>query len=316
MPDRIAQQLTLKQLRLIVAIAEHRQLSLAAASLSLSQPAASRSLAEIEQLCDGALFERHVRGMQLTAIGEILTRRARNALAETEAAGAEIEQFRFGRGGNVRIGAVTGAALAYAVPAVQSLSELAPRVAVHLEVATSRDLVRDLLALRLDLALARIPPDVDPAEFDVLPGALEEIDIIVGAENLDAYGSGSVSLADLARRNWIMQTAGAPIRQAIEAALIVRGVTISGRVTQTSSLLATLALLREPDAVAPVSREVANLLTGFSGSSIVHVVELRERVVVAPYSLLSLRGRELPPAALRCKELISTMLLSHSEPKQ
>ena len=49
MSQKLAQRLTFKHLRLIAAIAEHRQLSLAAQVLALTQPAASRTLGEIEQ---------------------------------------------------------------------------------------------------------------------------------------------------------------------------------------------------------------------------------------------------------------------------
>jgi DNA-binding transcriptional LysR family regulator len=93
MPDSLVQQLTLRHLRLVVAIAEHRQLSLAAASLALTQPAASRSLADIERLCGDAIFERHVRGMTLTPLGELLARRARNVLEEVREAGSEVARF-------------------------------------------------------------------------------------------------------------------------------------------------------------------------------------------------------------------------------
>ena len=58
----LASRLTLKHLRLIAAVAEHRQLSLAAHALTLTQPAASRLLAEIEVLVGAPLFERHPRG--------------------------------------------------------------------------------------------------------------------------------------------------------------------------------------------------------------------------------------------------------------
>ena len=82
MSNSLAQRLTLKHLRLIAAIAEHQQLSLAAQALALTQPSASRSLGEIERLCGDAIFERRVRGMTLTPLGELMARRARNVLEE------------------------------------------------------------------------------------------------------------------------------------------------------------------------------------------------------------------------------------------
>ncbi len=126
MPHKLAQRLTVKHLRLIAAIAEHRQLSLAAQALALTQPAASRTLGEIEQLCGDALFERHPRGMTLTPMGELMARRARNVLEEVAEAADEVDRWRSGRGGTVRIGAVTGGAVGYIVPVIRRSSKSPP----------------------------------------------------------------------------------------------------------------------------------------------------------------------------------------------
>ncbi len=81
------QQLNLKHLRLIAAIAEHQQLSIAAQALAVTQPAASRTLAEAEARVGVPLFERHAKGMLPTDAGEGLARRARNILDEFERRG-------------------------------------------------------------------------------------------------------------------------------------------------------------------------------------------------------------------------------------
>ena len=99
MGQSLASRLTLKHLRLIAAVAEHRQLSLAAHALSLTQPAASRLLAEIEALVGAPLFERHPRGMEPTPMGAGLAQRARTIIEALADAADEAEQLRFGRGG-------------------------------------------------------------------------------------------------------------------------------------------------------------------------------------------------------------------------
>ena len=210
-PTPLAQRITLKHLRLIAAIAEHRQLSLAAQALSLTQPAASRSLGEIEQLCGAAIFERHARGMTLTPAGELLARRARNVLEEIGEASAEVARYRDGRGGMVRIGAVTGGAIGTIVPVVQRLRPCAPEAEIHVEVAMSRELVRDLLALRLDFVLARLPPEAQAPEFEVVRASHELVDIVVGAGHPLA-GRRAVGLTELLDCDWVMQSSGAPIR--------------------------------------------------------------------------------------------------------
>ena len=109
--QRAFERLQLRHFRLIHAIAELGQLSHAADRLAITQPAASRVLAEIERLVGQRVFERHPKGMKPTAIGEVMARHAGVLLSGLEQAAGEMEAFRRGRSGTVRVGAVTGAAV-------------------------------------------------------------------------------------------------------------------------------------------------------------------------------------------------------------
>jgi len=69
-------------LRTFVTIAECRNLTRAAALLNLTQSAVSVQLRKLEEGLNATLFERHARGMTLTARGETLLPAARRTLAE------------------------------------------------------------------------------------------------------------------------------------------------------------------------------------------------------------------------------------------
>ena len=171
----------------------------------------------------------------------------------------------------------------------------------------SRELIRELEAMRLDFVLARLPPDSDPVAFDVVPASDEQIDLLVGADSPFASRR-TLRLTELLNLNWVMQARGAPIRMAIEDKFLASGARLPARVTNTSSLLVTLAMLEAPDTVAPVSREVAGLLAGAGPHPGVARLPLEERIVVAPYLLISTRGRRLSPLAQRCRDMVAGML--------
>ena len=80
----------LKQLRALVAVAETKSVTRAAALLNRVQPAISRQLQLLEQDMQVELFERGRHGMTLTREGEILVDYARRALNELDRARAEI----------------------------------------------------------------------------------------------------------------------------------------------------------------------------------------------------------------------------------
>jgi DNA-binding transcriptional LysR family regulator len=301
----IASQLHLKHLRLIAAIAQHRQVSLAADALGMTQPAASRTLAEAEARVGVPLFERHPRGMLLTDAGEGLARRARNILDELNDAADEVERLRLGRGGIVRIGAVTGAAVGYVVPAIRALKIQSPEAEVHVDVAISEELISGLLALRHDMILGRVPLRMAPAGLSMQRARGERVQIVASADHA-AAGQDAVSLVDLVGAEWVMQGPGAPIRRAVEEAFLNLGAPLPGNVTNTTSLLMALAQLRSPAVVTPVSQEVAHLLT--AGRSDLVILPVREPILVAPYSLITLRDRRLSPVAVRCHALLSSLV--------
>ena len=305
MAHSLATRLTLKHLRLIAAVAEHRQLSLAAHALSVTQPAASRTLAEIEQLIGAPLFDRHARGMDPTALGAGLALRARTIIEALADAAEEAEQLRFGRGGVVRIGAVTGATVGIVVPVIRRLKALAPDAEVHVQVGMSEDLINDLMALRLDMVLGRLPTSARPADFELIPAAGEQVQVIANTAHPLAAAD-RVSIGDLSQVPWVMQGPGAPVRRAVEEAFLHVGATLPRDITNTSSLLVVLAMLRDGACVTPLSQEVADLLTTLQPDLV--TLALRQTIAVAPYALVTLQGRRLTPVAARCHGLLAEAL--------
>src|ERR1700712_3870748 len=86
----IRARLKLRPLQLLAALDDQRNLARAAATLSVTQPAASKLLAEIETMLGTILFDRLPRGMEPNLYGEVLVRRARSVLIELEAAAKEL----------------------------------------------------------------------------------------------------------------------------------------------------------------------------------------------------------------------------------
>ena len=108
--------LKLSHLRLMAALAETGQLGLAADRMGITQPAASRLLAEVEQIAKVQVHERTGRGIALTAPGQVLARRAHRVMMEMRDAAREMAELAGGGSGVVRIGAVTAPALTWCCP--------------------------------------------------------------------------------------------------------------------------------------------------------------------------------------------------------
>jgi DNA-binding transcriptional LysR family regulator len=273
--------LKLSQLRLVAAIARQGQLGLAAADCAMTQPAASRMLAEIERNIGARIAERQARGLTLTLIGRALARRADTVLTELGDLGREVEELQRGTIGAASVGAVTGGALGYLVPAIAQLKAVSPNAAISVDVAPSGPLVRDLAAGRLDFALARLPDDLDPADFDCTPARHEIVELLVH-ESHPLASARQLRFGELSSYPFVMQPRGMPIRTAVDQAFIAAGAAPPHDVIDTTSLLVMTAMTAETNAISPVSREVAELLTGAGIRSRLRPLGLAEPIIVAP----------------------------------
>lgn len=301
--QKLAQRLDIKDFRLILAIRQTGQLALAAERLSMTQPAASRMLASVERTVGRPLFERHPRGMTATAVGDILARHALNLLNGLDQAFEEVEAVGSGSGGAARIGAVTGGAVAFVVPAIHALKRDAEGADIHVEVAPSDALIAGLLKGDYDFVLSRIPPGTDARQFTIQPGRTEVVRFLV-RESHPLTSSRRLGLDRLRDYEWVIQASGTPMRQAIEEAFGIRGIALPREIVNTTSLLVVIAYLASTDAIAPLSKEVAELLgpAGFSGRLV--ALDMRDQLVISPYHLVTRRNQMMGPLAARLRDLV------------
>ncbi|MHC9234374.1 LysR family transcriptional regulator [Pseudooceanicola sp. 502str34] len=291
-----AQRLRPSHLSLLLRIAETGQLQRAAQLCAMSQPAASRILAEVEERAGGPLFERHPKGMRPTALGEICVRHATIILDQFAALEAESRRISAGEVGRVRVGAVTGPAVGLLMPAVRDVKAATPDIEMTIEVAPSTTLVRGLVDGNFDFVIARLPPEHDSRDFRLYPARSEVVSLLVRPDHPLA-GQGEVALEQLQGFEWVIQEVGSPIRQAVEAAFLERELRTPARVTNSSSFLVVLAMLAESDAIAPQTEEVAQMLAEGPLGGRLAALRLAEPILVSPCFIIQNRFRQIPPAA-------------------
>lgn len=133
----IRRGLKLQHLRLMAALEETGQISGAAVLLNMTQPAASRLLAELERAVGASLHHRHPRGVTLNESGRFLAVRARRLLLELDEAGREISRMTAGTRGRVHIGAVTAPAIEIVLPAIRDARVTHPDIEISVQVDTT-----------------------------------------------------------------------------------------------------------------------------------------------------------------------------------
>lgn len=289
--------LKLSHLRMIVALEANGQISAAAHVMNISQPAASRMISEMESILSVQLCSRLPRGIELTPFGIALARRARAMLLELREIDREIADLKSGKGGAVFLGAVTAPAIELAVPAIREIRKNYPNIEISVQIETSSVLARELLASRHDFIIARIPDDLNPRLFDARVIGIERACLVVRKGHPLADGR-PVELSRLIGYDWVFQPGGSLLRRTIETLFISQNVSLPERILNTSSLLLTLVMVAQSDAIAPIALEVAKFVNSDDGlAGAIEILPISFDIDVQPYSLIMARNRALSPAA-------------------
>jgi DNA-binding transcriptional LysR family regulator len=193
--------LNLDQLRTLATVAKLGSFSAAARELSLTQPAVSLQIRDLEQRIGLRLIDRVGKNARPTAAGQDLIAHAERMMAEADRALAAMRGHKEGHAGRVHLG--TGpTALAYILPPVlQHLRETHPDIELVITTGTTPEIAARLQENALDLGLTALP--VDTEQFDVVAIRDDEMVAIfpIGANDVPD----KVRPADLADRPLILE---------------------------------------------------------------------------------------------------------------
>ncbi|AVO49201.1 LysR family transcriptional regulator [Melaminivora suipulveris] len=154
-------------LQIFRTVAAEGSVTRAAERLGRAQSNVTTRVQQLEQSLGCQLFAREGRGLQLTPGGEVLVGYADRLLALAEEARQAVcaDQPR----GRLRIGAMESTAAARLPAPLARLHAQWPALELELRTGSSRPLVDDVLAHRLDCALVAWPPPGLEGEQDALP---------------------------------------------------------------------------------------------------------------------------------------------------
>ncbi|WP_116652993.1 LysR family transcriptional regulator [Pelagibacterium sediminicola] len=295
----IRKGLRLPHLRLLIALEATGQMSGAASHLSITQPAASRLMAELERIAGTSLYTRHARGVILTRAGALLAEKAHAILRQLNDASQEIGEMVEGVRGHVRIGAVTGPALEIVLPALRELRIAFPEIQISVDIETSDKLAGSLLSRELDFYIGRLPDSLDGRTVRMRRIGPEPVSFVVRSEH-PLTRKKAITITQCLPFDWVMQPPNGLMRREVEAYLLENGYPIPARILSTSSLLLTLAIISETNAIAPLARSVAEFYSRRSGlGGNIALLDLTDRLAVSPFSFVFPAGHDLSPAAQR-----------------
>lgn len=214
----------LRQLRYLVALADERHFTRAAAREHVAQPALSQQLRRLEAEVGLPLVNRTTRRVELTEAGALLVARARRALAEVDAARADLDDLVGVRAGRVVIGAMQSLGPFDLSALLATFFSRHPGVDLTVREAVSDPLMEMLAADAVDLAFLSLAADFDSEHFEAHTLMVEPM-VAVMAPDHPLAGRGTIDLADLRDERFITFREGAGLRRILMRAAAEAGFT-------------------------------------------------------------------------------------------
>lgn len=203
-----------RQLEVFLATAREESISRAAASLAMSQSAASSALADLERQFAIRLFDRVGKRLQINDLGLALWPRAEALLQQAQV----LEQMLAGQQeiSRVRVGATLTIGNYLVVPLMARFMEQYPGARVSLEVDNTEHIVEAVRSFRLDVGL--IEGDWQDPELLLTPWREDEL-VVFCAPEYPLAKAATLDDRQLREAVWILREKGSGTRQTFDRAM-------------------------------------------------------------------------------------------------
>lgn len=251
LPAHVAlSRIRLRHLSCFVVVARERTLARAAARLHVSQPAVSKTLAELEELAGRRLVDRSRAGTQLTPAGEEFLRYAVDVTQAMESAAAVLSGAAVPIAPAVRVAALPTVAGGLLVHGIVRLRERRPHAEVSVRTGHNPDLLAALKAGEVDFAVGRMaePATMHGVSFELLYA--ESLAVVTRPQHpLAAAGRPVVSPLALLDYPLVVPGAGTTPRNEVEGFFAAHGIALPPGRTETQSVSVARALTLVSDTV-------------------------------------------------------------------
>jgi len=209
-PNRLLARLKPRHLTLITQLADLGSVTRVARALGISQPAATKALAEVEDIFEGPLFLRSTTGMLPTPLGELAITRAHHMLQDLDHWSSDMASLRSGRSAHLRIGAVpyvSGELLTQALVRMHADDN----VTITLHRATTDVLMKMLAGREIDCVIGRASAVVMAADVEHEILFTQRAAMIAHPRLAARLARRALDWHALAQMNWILPSPTTPV---------------------------------------------------------------------------------------------------------
>jgi len=214
--DRIGRRIKLRDLHVLLAVAEHGNMAKAADALSISRPVVSETIADLERALGVRLLDRDPQGIEPTLFGRALLKTGVVIFDELRQGIRELEFLADSRAGELRIGCSEPVAAGILPAIIDRLSQRYPRLDFQLVVGDATTLqVRDLRERKIEVALGQMRSATPEPDMEAEFLFYQRLCVVAGKRSKWAKRR-KIALADLLDAQWIL----APLEMSADSPIV------------------------------------------------------------------------------------------------
>jgi len=219
---RVGRRLKLRELNVLLAVAQAGSMAKAGRDMAISQSAISRAIADIEHTLGVPLFDRTPQGIELTQYGRSFLNRTIAVFDELNQGVQDIEFLADPTTGELRIGTAPGLAEGVVLAVVNRLSRKYPRVVFHI-VQHSPGVDDVLRERRVELAFGRTGTSTLEEDLNAEILFEDSLAAVAGVRN-PLLRRRKIKLAELANEPWTWPAQGTDIDALMSDAFRASGI--------------------------------------------------------------------------------------------
>ena len=213
--------MTIRHLKIFIAVAEYESMSAAANRLYLTQPTVSQAIRDLETHYQVHLFERLHKKLFITEEGKQLLELARMAVGSFDS--LELSMQRFQERLSLRIGSSLTVGTCLMSSVISDLEAACPKMDIYSFVSNTAEIEQKLLRKELDAAV--VEGTIESPKLATIP-IVEDSLVLVCGKNHDFYNKDVVYTSELEGRKFAVREKGSGTRKLFEQYLSAHNIHI------------------------------------------------------------------------------------------
>ncbi|MFA6849264.1 MAG: LysR family transcriptional regulator [Selenomonadaceae bacterium] len=210
--------MTIRHLKIFIAVAETGKMSMAAKKIFISQPTVSQAIKELEKYYGILLFERISKKLYITEAGKNLLTYAKIAVKQFD----ELNEYMFiaGHSEKIRIGTTITVGSCMLPSIINRFKERRPQVETFSYMNNTKFIEDKILKAELDIGI--VEGQVKSPDLVQMP-AVKDCLVVVCSKNHHFAGRKRIMIKELENEAFVMREEGSGTRELFENYMLQRG---------------------------------------------------------------------------------------------